>query len=125
MLTGPAKPLVPIHVAAGTIDYNSADIQFTIAEIRYTRETYHVLYGTSEGQLTMRSEAIIGNPDLTITNQVFTVKLLYLDHGTTYFFRILAENENTHEASLTLTYTFTTTSLGKPLWFYFYKCGIA
>ena len=112
LFAGPNKPYVPINVASGTIHYNSADIQFTVTQIRYTRETYHVLYGTSEGQLTMRSEAIAGNSDLTVTDQVFTVRLLYLDHRTTYFFRVLAENENTDEASLTDTRTFTTPSLG-------------
>ena len=112
LFAGPNKPYVPINVAAGTIRYNSADIQFTVTQIRYTRETYHVLYGTSEGQLTMRSEAIVGNSDLAATDEVFTVRLLYLDHRKTYFFRVLAENENTDEASLTDTRTFTTPSLG-------------
>ena len=63
----------------------------------------------------MRSDTIEGSDDLTVTDQVFTVKLSYLDHGTQYYFSVLAENENSDRASVTAPQNFMTPSLGKPL----------
>ena len=111
-LSGASSPNVPEKVTVGNIRYNSVDVQFTVTSIPYTKETYQVIYGTSQGKLIMKSEAIDGNSDLTTTNEVFTVRLLYLNQGTKYFFRVVAKNENNDMPSHTPTFNFTTPSLG-------------
>ena len=74
------------------ITHNRATIQWTVARIAYTPETYTVHFGTSSGSLTPFSQQQQSGDDFTATNLSFSVQLTGLSAGTTYYYQVVTVN---------------------------------
>ena len=68
----PVNPVRPGQVMVRNIKANSAIIQWTVAYISYSPETYIVQYGTSEESLNQNSSA---KYNITITNMTYVIEL--------------------------------------------------
>ena len=85
---GPLHPIIPTFVKINSITSSSAIIQWTVAYISYSPETYIVQYGTSEDSLIQNSNSIYSGNDITITNKIYSVELSGLRDNTTYYVHI-------------------------------------
>ena len=85
-----APPLVP-DVTNVITTPRSANISWIVQIIVNDTETYTVLYGTDAMTLS-NSRVIMGNTDLSIINEMFTVNISGLLPFTTYYYIISANN---------------------------------
>lgn len=108
---GPLSPFVPTNIVTGNIDHSSAVIQWTVPSIAYSPETYYIKYGKSSDNLQFTSNILVGSVDLTARDQTLSLLLQYLEHGTMYYYKIIAGNNNGETTSSV--HTFTTLKLGK------------
>ena len=69
-------------VTSTNVQDSSALIQWTVASIAYTPETYVVEYGTSQDSLDMTSDPTHSGEDITVVNQMYSVKLSSLEPDT-------------------------------------------
>ena len=74
------------------VRHNRATIQWTVARIAYTPETYTVHFGNSSGSLTNVSQQQESGDDFTATNLQFSVELTGLSPGSTYYYQVVAVN---------------------------------
>lgn len=67
-------------------------ISWRVRSIAYTPENYHIEFGGSSDDLSMRSEIINGTSNLTSTNLLYSTTLTDLSPFTRYYYRIVATN---------------------------------
>ena len=89
---GPLQPIIPTIVKINSTTSNGAIIQWTVAYISYSPETYIVQYGTSEDSLIQNSSSVYSGNDITITNKTYSVELSGLRDNTTYYVQVQATN---------------------------------
>ena len=89
---GPLHPIAPTLVRVGGITSDSAIIQWTVANISYSPETYIVQYGTSRESLNQNSSSAYSGDVTAITNKTYSVELSGLRDNTTYYVQVLATN---------------------------------
>ena len=103
-------PVQPVDLVLTTAASDFVIVQWVVPYIVYTPETYVVQYGTTENFLTNTSDVVSGSSDMTVTNQLYSVRLSSLEPLTDYFYRVVAMNSFSSNASEMA--TFTTSSPG-------------
>ena len=69
------------------IERTSVTVQWVVPSVTQQQQ-YTVLYGLNPQSLDQISPAVVGNSDITLTNQQYSVAISGLQIGTTYYFRI-------------------------------------
>ena len=90
--TGPSDPVQPTLLSTTGTSFNGTTIQWTVARIAYTPETYAVHFGTSPGSLTSFNQQLQSSDNFTATNLQFSVQLTGLTPATDYSYRVVATN---------------------------------
>ena len=70
----------------------SAVIQWTVPTIVFSPEQYILEYGNNMDALDMQSESQYSSTDISVKDQVYSVKLEGLSPAATYYYRIHAVN---------------------------------
>ena len=89
--TGAIAPNIP-NVQQTVLGPFEATISWRISEIAYTQEVYNVEYGISENTLTLRSEVVYGNLNVSSTNLLYSVTLTELQPFTRYYIKVISSN---------------------------------
>ena len=105
---GPSAPLQPSNVIYSSVNNT---IQWTVAWIAYTPETYTVHFGTSRDSLTPFSQQLHSGNNFTAINLSFSVQLTELAAGTTYYYQVVVVNSVGSNQSIVQ--QFTTSELRK------------
>lgn len=75
------------------ISSTTVNISFSVHNISYTPETYHVVYQGLVFQTTVQSsERISGPTDITVRNQFYDIVINQLEEASNYTFRIISTN---------------------------------
>lgn len=61
-------------------------------QVAYTPENYTVIYGTNRSILNDTSARVLGTPDITAINQIYSVTLRGLQPNTRYYYQVVATN---------------------------------
>ena len=88
----PLHPIAPTLVTINNITSISAIIQWTVAYISYSPETYVVLYGPSGDALNKYSSYVYSGCNITGTSETYSVGLSGLRDNSTYYVQVLATN---------------------------------
>ena len=91
-LIGPSDPEQPTLLSPTGTSFNGTTIQWTVARIAYTPETYTVHFGTSPGSLTPFNQQRQSGDNFTATNLQFSVQLTGLTPATDYSYQVVATN---------------------------------
>ena len=100
-------PVVPTEVSAEDITATSVTIHWTISS---DRESYRVNYGLDASDLKLTSDTLNSHGE-TLANQTYSVVLKDLEGVTTYYYKVVSEND--FSSSSTEIYSFTTTEGGR------------
>ena len=84
----PVDPVAPEYIVFREVESESVVIQWTVAYISYSPETYVVQYGTSRETLVHNSSRRASEVDTT----TYSVSLSGLRDNTTYYVQVLATN---------------------------------
>ena len=84
----PVDPVAPEYIVFREVESESVVIQWTVAYISYSPETYVVQYGTSRETLVHNSSRRASEVDTT----TYSVPLSGLRDNTTYYVQVLATN---------------------------------
>ena len=110
---GPAPPQQPTNLTNIDTRAMSSMIQWTVPIIAYTPETYVVNYGTSMSSLDVTNDPVESGSDFEAVDQVFTVELTGLVDTTTYYYQVVATNEQGSASSVIQNLT---TTILRKLW---------
>ena len=109
--TGPSPPHAPSQVSVVSVSHEDAEIEWRVAAISFTPETYHVEYGLSQQYLNLTTIITEGTFDVQATNLIYSSILTELRGYITYYYQVVAEN--TIGTSRSAVRNFTTSSPGK------------
>ena len=90
--------VVPLPPTAGEVTYlthKTAVIEWRVASIAFSPELYTFMYSrstTPDDVNTIMTEPQFSGTDITLTDQVYSVRLENLSPTTTYYYYIKAEN---------------------------------
>lgn len=86
-------PRLPEDVQVLDTTHFGVKIQWRIPSIAFSAETYTLFYGETEDNLTLTAgEPQFSGTNLAVENQIYSVNLINLSPGTTYYYRIRLEN---------------------------------
>ena len=103
-------PVVPSNVSVRDVAATSARISWTISSVAVARESYAVYYGIDMDDLKLASDTVNSRGE-TLTNQSYSVLLEDVTGVTTYYYKVISENE--FSSSSTNIYSFTTPEGGQ------------
>ena len=103
-------PVVPTEVSAEDITATSVTIHWTISSVAIDRESYRVNYGLDASDLKLTSDTLNSHGE-TLANQTYSVVLKDLEGVTTYYYKVVSEND--FSSSSTEIYSFTTMEGGR------------
>lgn len=96
----------PPNVELIYLTHISAVIQWTVPTIVFSSEQYTLQYGIDMNQLNMQSQSYFSGTDISVKDQVYSVRLEDLSPATTYYYRV--ETVNTHGTTYTDVLSFST-----------------
>ena len=91
---GPSAPIAPT-VLGSTAGSTVVTINWVVTAITYTPESYFIVYGLSNDTLNLRSSAVEGVMNLTVTDVVHSATIANLHPFTLYYYKIEARNSFT------------------------------
>ena len=104
MHIGPTLPNPPVDLTITAKHAQEVIVEWFVTKISYTPEIYTVQYGIEEDELVYFS-SINSSDDITLTGQMFNLKLTGLRGNTKYYYRLLTTNSFASVVSSTKTFT--------------------
>ena len=104
MHIGPTLPNPPADLTITAKHAQEVIVEWFVTKISYTPEIYTVQYGIEEDELVYFS-SINSSDDITLTDQMFNLKLTGLRGSTKYYYRLLTTNSFASVVSSTKTFT--------------------
>ena len=108
-LVGPRSPLSPVDVQIKTKHAQEVTISWLVPMVTYTQERYTLFFSTDKNAFLRPFSSINGSTDLTLVDQVYSIRLTGLQGNTAYYYRIQVEN-TAQNTNLTPIMNFTTPS---------------
>ena len=84
-------PLTPT-LEVTYLTHITAVIQWRVASIAFSPEDYTLVYATSPNENPIQTESQFSGTDITLTDQVYSVRLENLSPGTTYYYQLRVIN---------------------------------
>ena len=105
--SSPAGPAAPsfTDLTATSVQFDRATIQWTVAVIAYTPETYVVNYGTDMSKLDSISATVFSGSDFQARGRQFRVVLFDLTPNSVTYYQLVASNTFTSTYSDVMNFT--------------------